>query len=90
MPQIYGTFTADGSSAELTAQRLDFCVGDSSSDFGGGTVTLEVKQNDQFGWTPAQTFTEASADTTINAKGFKYRLTLSGATAPSINYSLVW
>lgn len=59
-----------------------------SSDFGGGTVTLQVSPDNGVNWFTARTVDEGQATTTISdvltvrLRGSRVRAKLSGATSP--------
>lgn len=86
-----GNFTADGSSDwfELTYEQATITL---DGDFGGGTVAVEKQVNGNTypikeGASP---ITYASAyDTVLNiGSSMKIRFTLTGATAPNIDWTM--
>lgn len=88
MPHIYGNFDANGNSDTFVATGVDIVIGNDSSDFGGGTVKIQVKLNDQADWTTDSEYTAQGVYTTLNQHGLKFRLNLSGATSPDIDYAV--
>ena len=86
---ITGNFAADGSSEEFLATKLTYCAGDTTAtDFGGGTLTLEVSQTGE-NFTTDNAITAEGVYTSIDyAGGMKCKLTLAGATSPDLNYSI--
>lgn len=87
MPHIYGNFDANGNSEEFVATGVDIVIGNESSTF-SGTVKVQSKINDQAGWTTDSSYTEQGVFTTLNQHGLKFRLNLSGATSPDIDYAI--
>jgi len=88
MKAVRGTFTTNTSSADAQIQEggVIFIGGSGGSDFGGGTVTVYLKAVDGAYY--------ASQMTTLTPDVFEVRppvpttirLTLSGATAPDLDY----
>jgi hypothetical protein len=65
---------------------------DTRQNFGGGTVTIKSKRNDQLDWTSDST-TSTATDIIKQDAGFigaRFKLTLSGATSPNIDYSITY
>ena len=87
-----GTFTANGSTSEirvLGGQALLF-VGDSDgSNFGGGTVVVDVMMSNGTDWgTSADSYTAIDVDRLDFGESVIIRLTLSGATTPDLNWEV--
>lgn len=84
-----GTFTADGSSPEHIFPGGDGTV-QADGDFGGGTLTLEVSSDEGTTYTSGGTTVQLTAEGLFNftlpSDGLRVRLTLSGATAPDIDW----
>lgn len=85
--QLFDGQTADGSSADFRY------VGDNangilnlyiSGALGGGTLTLEARLPDGSGYVPVEAFT-ATGMHMVRAASFVGRVTLSGATTPSVS-----
>lgn len=90
---ITGTFSADGDSVEFIARRFVVYLGtDSAEDFGGGTVEFKSKVHDAFDYTTdATTYTATDIIKQDNGLiGAKFKLTLTGATSPDIDYSILY
>lgn len=88
---IKGTFAADGDTEVFVAKRFTILLGTTSgNDYGSGTVTLYLKQADDFDWTADSTYTTGNnVLTTIDyVGGIKAKLTLSGSTSPDLDYSI--
>lgn len=88
MPHIFGNFDDNGNSEEFSATKVDIVIGNESSTFGGGTVKIQSKINDQVDWTTDSSYTDQGVYTTLNQGGLKFRLNLSGATSPDIDYAI--
>lgn len=88
---LTGNFSANGDSETFVARKFTVLLGtDTNKTFGGGTVSVKYKQNDQLDWTTDDT-TYADATTFTSEEfvgGLKCKLTLSGATTPNIDYSI--
>lgn len=91
MPDILrGTFVADGDSAALhPVSRFTVLAGsDGGTDFGGGTLSIEVSYDGVL-YTTAHSFTEEGVKTSNEyVPGVYLKLTLSGATSPDLDYSI--
>ena len=90
---ITGNFGANGDSEEFVASNFVIHLGtDTNSTFGGGTVTIKSKRNDQLDWTSDST-TYTSMDIikpNSDFMGAKFKLTLSGSTSPNLDYSITY
>ena len=86
---IKGTFTDNGSSETFLASKLTVLAGsDGGSNFGGGTLNVEVS-HDGVLFTTASALTEESTKTIVDSVGgLLCKLTLSGATSPDLDYSV--
>ena len=90
---IQGNFAADGDSTEFVAKQFTVLLGtDTNEDFGGGTVEVKYKQIDQLDWTTDETtYIATAAFTSIEfVSGMQCKLTLTGATSPNLDYSIVY
>lgn len=87
---ISGNFAANGSSDEFTANSITVCLGnDTNANFGGGTISLKVKQDDKLDWTVDSTYTATgTVNTIVYAGGLKAKIELTGATTPNLDYSI--
>lgn len=89
MTMISGNFGADGNSEEFVASNITFCLGtDTNANFGGGAVSLKVKQDDQLDWTVDSTLTAGVSTTIAYTGGLKCKIEMSGSTSPNIDYSI--
>lgn len=86
---IKGTFTDNGSSETFLASKLTVLAGsDGGADFGGGTLNVEVSHDGTL-FTTAASLTEESTKTIVDSVGgLLYKMTLSGATTPDLDYSV--
>lgn len=85
-----GNFSADGSTTALpSVSSFTVLAGsDGGSNFGGGTLTIEVSHDDQT-YTTAYSFTEEGVQTSVDYVGGVWlKLTLSGSTTPDLDYSI--
>lgn len=90
---ITGNFSADGSSEEFVADRFLILLGtDTNADFGGGTVSVKFKKNDQLDWTAdGTTYTSMDAIKQDAAfMGAKIKIELEGATSPNLDYTITY
>lgn len=86
---VTGTLIANGSVDIPTASAVTLIIGSqTAAAFGGGTLTWQVSHNGvDFG--TAHSFTTASVETTIEyVGGVVSKIVLTGATAPSLYYSV--
>ncbi len=91
MKVLSGTFSADGDSTVLKGvKKFTVFVGtDGGTDFGSGSLTVEVRPNDAVGWTTAKTFISETVDTSIEyVGGTQVKLTLASSTSPDLDYSI--
>jgi len=91
MTTKYGTLAADGSTAAFTLHAGD--VVHAYGDFGGGTLTLQLKIGGNWYALKNEDATSAFAVTddascVIENGTLNCRLTLSGATAPDIDWEI--
>lgn len=86
---IKKTFDDNGSIEEFTATSFTVLAGsDNGSDFGGGSLAIEVS-HDGVNFTTAETITEETASTSNEyTGGVVVKLTLSGATSPDLDVSV--
>lgn len=88
---ITGTFTANGNSASINLPNggVLFLGSASATDFGGGTVTLQVMGPDSQWYSSADTYTAGDVDNiTFNAPS-AVRLSLASSTSPDLDYAIV-
>ena len=93
MTTITGNFSADGSSEEFVADRFLILLGtDTNANFGGGTVSVKLKKNDQLDWTAdSKTYTSMDAiKQDGDFMGAKIKLQLSGSTSPNLDYTITY
>jgi len=88
-----GTLTANGSSSiHVVATNQEVLNGaflHLDGTFGGGTVQVEFYGADDTWHDLAEgSFTSTASEQLIIANGIKIRLTLSGATSPSLYYQI--
>lgn len=84
-----GTFTGNGSSEWVTIRGggVLFIDDDTGNGFGGGTLTLEVRQPDDTAL-PVESYTTAPAPNGVTlwpgGSDIVVRVTLAGSTAPTL------
>ena len=86
-------FSANGDSPEFVARKFVIHLGtDTNEAFGGGTVEVKSKGNDQLDWTTdATTYTATDIiKQDADFMGSKFKITLTGATSPNIDYSITY
>lgn len=79
------TFTADGDSEVIVVKKGTFYIGTTGgTNFGGGTLTIEASVDSGHSYTTVDSFTAEETATHEFEKGAMVKLTLSGATSPSL------
>lgn len=84
------TFTADGSTQEFVCDSFTFMMGnDTASNFGGGTITVELSHDGENFTTDATSYTAGDIITTAPyTGGVVAKITLSGSTSPNLPISV--
>lgn len=88
---ITGTFTDNGSTETFSDSYSPKMVA-ARGDFGGGTLQLEVLPTEDTDWISAGSTARLSAEGIfyfVNKSSMSYRLTLSGATSPNLEWHIL-
>jgi hypothetical protein len=87
---VAGTFSADGSSATVTINRGGVIKlgGSGGSNFGSGTITIQVQGADGLYYPSATTYTAADVVNIEMMEPTRVRLNLSGSTTPDLDYEI--
>lgn len=87
---MIGNFDSDGASEVFTASKFTILLGnETNEDFGGGTVSVQVRQSQKVDWTTNSTYTSKEVLTSIEyTGGLRVRLVLEGATNPNLDYTI--
>ena len=82
-----GTLTDNGDTPELKGEgTFEQCL--FKGDFGGGTVELQISQDNGAVYYPTGDKFSANASFMIDPSKATYKFTLSGATSPSISFAI--
>lgn len=95
--KLVGNFSSDGNSSAIIvrAGATLFLGSSAASNFGGGTVTVQVKGPDPAGtaaglwYNSADTYTAGDVDNLVFAKTSEVRLNLASSTSPDLDYAIV-
>jgi hypothetical protein len=83
---LTGTFSADGSTTGVKLQGFGVLI--LGGTFGGGTVSLEVQGSDGSWYASSDTYSAPDVDNIKLEQPVIARLTLAGATSPSLYYEI--
>lgn len=88
---LTGTFSADGNSSSITLQNggVLFLGSSAASDFGSGTVTVQILGPDGLWYNSADTYTARDVDNIAFQAPSVVRLNLSSSTSPDLAYAIV-
>ena len=86
-----GNFSANGSSDVIVASSFTLLLGnETNNSFGGGTVSILVKQDGKNDWTTDSTYTTGTVKSSIDfVGGLQVKLSMAGSTTPNLDYTII-